>query len=143
MFSPDDLLFLVPEQPLTERAAGGFARRIFVLSLAETEHPANRDFLVKILAAAHINLEKDTLFAEIPGQEAVSFLPVRVRKHPEFALVFGLSPAQIGLSVDAPLYQPFAFYGVSWLFAEALSILEPDKNRKAKLWLALQQMFLT
>lgn len=101
-----------------------------------------KEFLVKILAAAHINMEKDTLMAEIKGSEAVSLLPVLKEKQPEYILVFGLAPSDVCLSIDAPLYKPFAFYGATWLFAEPLSVLEPDKTRKGLLWRALQQLFL-
>ena len=56
--------------------------------------------------------------------------------------IFRLPPAQLGLRIDAPLYKPVAFYGVTWLFADAVSVLEPDKNKKGLLWAALKQIFL-
>lgn len=143
MFSPDELIFLAPERRISELAQGQFARRIWVLALAEPAAGAlHRDFLAKVLAAANLNLDKDTLFAEIPPSEPVHFSGVLQHNKPAQVLVFGLSPAQIGLTAAIPPYRPVEFYGSTWLFADALSTLEPDKNLKGQLWACLKQMFL-
>ena len=141
MFSEKDLVFRVPERSVLDFAAGGFARRVLVVVTAGQERPADRDFLTKILAASRLNLEQDTLFACIPSGEPVSVLPAVKQKHAEHILVFGLSPALLGINAEMPLYQPRQFYGATFLFAESLDILEPDKTRKGKLWQALQQIF--
>ena len=74
MFSPDELIFIAPERTALDFSEGGFARQVWVLALAEPlSAAANRDFLAKVLAASNLNLEKDTLFAEIPASESVSF----------------------------------------------------------------------
>ena len=142
MFPADELLFLSPEPGTPESAAGGFARRVYVLALAEPACPGNRDFLSKVLSAVQLNLDKDTLFAEIPASLPVSFAAELKKKQPEHVMIFGIHPAQLGLRIDAPLYKPVAFYGVTWLFADAVSVLEPDKNKKGLLWAALKQIFL-
>lgn len=143
MFSPDELIFAAPEHTASLFSKGGFARRVWVLLLAEPQLlEANRDFLAKVLAAANLNVERDTLFAEIPANEAIGFSSDLKSKQPEYVLVFGLPPAQLGLTIELPLFRPIPFYGTTWLFADALSILEPDKNKKSQLWSALKQMFL-
>lgn len=143
MFSPDELIFLAPERRASGLAEGGFARRVWILALAEPPFAAaNRDFLAKVLAAVQLNFEKDTLFAEIPASEPFNFSTDLKHKQPEYVLVFGLPPAQLGLTIEMSLYRPVLFYGATWLFADALSVLEPDKNRKGQLWSALKQMFL-
>lgn len=142
MFAENDLIFIAPERRAAELSKGQFARRIWVLALAEPLHgAANREFLGKVLAAANLNLEKDTLFAEIPVGEPVTFSTDIKDKQPEHILVFGLSPAQLGLTLNMRPYTPFSFYGATWLFADALSALEPDKTRKGQLWSALKQLF--
>lgn len=143
MFSPDELIFLAPERTASDFSEGGFARRTWVLILDEPFIAgANKAFLAKVLAAANLNLEKDTLFAQIPASEPVNFSTDLKRKQPEHVVIFGLPPSQLGLTIETSLYQPVIFYGVTWLFADALSVLEPDKNRKGQLWSALKQMFL-
>jgi hypothetical protein len=143
MFSPDELIFIAPERAATEFYQGSFARRVWVLALDEPDFAAaNKAFLAKVLAAANLNLEKDTLFAEIPASEPLHFSADLKQKQPERVLVFGLPPAQLGLTIEIQLYRPTAFYGIEWLFADTLSALEPDKNRKSQLWSTLKQMFL-
>lgn len=143
MFSPDELIFLVPERRASDLSEGGFARRVWVLALNEpSKSGGDKDFLAKVLAAVNLNLEKDTLFAAIPALEPVNFSTDLKEKQPEHVIVFGLKPSQLGLTIEAPLYRPVVFYGVTWLFADALPVLEPDKDRKGQLWSALKQMFL-
>lgn len=142
MFIPDEFFFFIPQRSALETSAGGYAKMVWVLALAEPESAGNRAFLSKILAAANLDLEKDTLFTEIPERQPLSFINDIKRKQPLRVLVFGLPPAQLGLTIEAPLYQPTIFYGVNWLFADALSVLEPDKSKKSRLWSALKQIFL-
>lgn len=142
MFSDSDLLFRLPENTILPRLGGDFARQIAILVLAEPDAPGNLPFLSKVLAAARLNLEKDTAFAEIQPGECVSFLPILKDKHATHLLVFGLSPAQLGLAVEMQLYQAQIFYGATFLWADRLSVLEPDKTRKGQLWQALQRIFL-
>jgi len=142
MLLSNELLFIAAEKPACSTAIGNFARQIMVLALEEPNAAANRDFLTKVLAAAQLNLAEDTLFAEIPAGEARALAPDLKEHQPKHVLVFGLSPAQLGLSFEIPVYQPFVFYGHTWLFADKFSALEPDKNKKTQLWTALKQMFL-
>ena len=113
-----------------------------MLFRSEPAHPGNLDFLKKILLAAGLDLEQDTLLAQIQETEQSSFLPKAKEKHPDTVLVFGPSPEQIGLNIQIPRYQPTPFYGTVLLFADKLSALEPDKTRKTNLWQALKQMYL-
>ena len=142
MFFQNDQLFLAPEENILKRAKGNFAKQIFVFVLSEPEHPGNAGFLKKILAAAGLDLDTDALLVEVSSSDRVSFLPAVKDKHAGHILVFGLSPKQLGLHAEIPAFLPYPFYGATFLFADKLSVLEPDKTLKAKLWQALRQLFL-
>jgi len=142
MFPPDELLFLIPERSLTDLGEGGFARRIAVVVLDESPARDDRDFLTKILASAQIDLAKDTLLASVPPGEPIGLNSILKEKQAEQILVFGIPPAQLGLTIEVRPYQPIFFYGATWLFGDALSALEPDKTKKGLLWTALKSMFL-
>ena len=142
MYSEKDLLFSIPEQSILIKASGGFARRVFVATLSEDSEPGTIDFLEKILTAAGLKLEKDTLFVQLSETETSSILPVLKDKQAESVLVFGISPKQLGIQAQIPLYQNTPFYGANFLWADKLSALQSDKALKAKLWQALQLMFL-
>ncbi|HAD11782.1 MAG TPA: hypothetical protein DCF33_05015 [Saprospirales bacterium] len=137
-----ELIFLAAEKTALAQAEGNFARKVAVLFLAEPNSAANREFIAKVLSAANLNLQQDTLFAELPAHEPVSIAPDLKERKPGHVLVFGISPAQLGLSIQISLYHPTAFYGATWLFADSLSTLEPDKNRKSQLWNGIKTMFL-
>lgn len=142
MFVTDELVFIAPERGIESFAEGQYARRILVLTLDEPASPNNRDFLAKIFAAAQLDLGRDSLFAQVPANEPLSMPPFIREKRPTHILVFGLSPAQLGLTLQVPPYQPVEFYSTTWLFADALSVLEPDKAKKSQLWTALKTLFL-
>ncbi|MFN0173607.1 MAG: hypothetical protein ACKVU0_03075 [Saprospiraceae bacterium] len=141
MLLSNELLFIVADKSALAEAEGGFAREVMVLTLKEPNAGTNRDFLSKILLAANLNLEQDALLAEIPANEARSLASELKERKPKQVLVFGLSPTQLGLSFEVQAYQPLAFYGSTWLFADHLSALESDKSKKTQLWSALKQMF--
>jgi hypothetical protein len=142
MFVTDELLFVLPERAVESLAEGRFDRQVLVLALDENAAPGNRDFLTKILGAAQLDLNRDCLFAQLPGDEPFSMPRFIREKHPAQVLVFGLPTAQLGLTAQIPLYQTVEFYGAQWLFADALSTLEPDKAKKGLLWTALKALFL-
>ncbi|MDX2134298.1 MAG: hypothetical protein SFV52_05915 [Saprospiraceae bacterium] len=98
-------------------------------------------FLSRILAAAGIDLASDAYCFLTKKSTGVQIFPTKNGIKPEKVLVFGPDPTHLGLSIRAPLYQPTAFYGCTWLFSESLHTLQPDKNRKTLLWQALKRMF--
>ena len=142
MLFSDTLLFLTAEKTAFEKASGAFARKVGVLILEESGSAANRDFLEKVLLAAQLKLTDDTLLAEIPAAELCQIAPDLQEKKPEYLLVFGIPPTQLGLSIAFHPYQVTHFYGCNWLFADKLSTLSSDVAKKKLLWTALQKMFL-
>ncbi len=142
MFSKNDKVYKIAAKSLLEIARGGYSKQVFVVVQSEPEHPGNLEFLKKILLAAGLDFEQDTLYAEVQDAEPRAILPVLKINHPDSVLVFGLSPSQIGLNIQVPLYKPLVFCDTTFLFSEKLSAIEPDKTRKTNLWQALRQMFL-
>ncbi len=142
MFGEKDLLFPVAEPSLPEMGSGGFARRIAVFANLEPTGTAHTAYLDKILQAAKIQLGQDTFFAGLPAEACVPIAPFLKVKQPETVLVFGLRPNNLCLAFQPPLYQPLDFYGLTWLWSDALGVLENDKDKKMKLWTALQLLFL-
>lgn len=143
MYSAHDLLILAPEQTVYTTATGEFARQLLVLSLADPATTGTTQaFLTKVLAAAQLNLTRDALFVELPLGQPIGLLADTRQKKPEQVLVFGLPAAQLGLNMDTVLYQPFVFQQITFLFADALSVLEDSREKKGALWTALKSIFL-
>jgi hypothetical protein len=137
-----EFIYVLPEQNILSQIEGGGAKNIFILACQEPDAEERSSFLTKILAATHTVPERDAHLLWWPVRQPLSLLPVLQDKQPDKVLVFGFTPAEAGLRIEAAFYQPCVFYGTTWLFAEALSVLEPDKVRKMRLWTALKQIFL-
>jgi hypothetical protein len=68
---------------------------------------------------------------------------VRIRKKIPFskAMIFGLSPQQLGLFKKISTFQPTNTGGVQWLFAPELSKIMADKRLKGALWEGMKEVF--
>ena len=88
-----------------------------------------------------IDLHKDVVLWSLQDGTDFPFLAELKKKAPEQVLVFGFSPAELHLRVAMDKYAPVFFYGTLFLFADSLSQLEPDRDRKMKLWHALKALF--
>ena len=140
LFDPEEYLYIIPENAWLS-GAGDYGKRILVLLADDDSAAVNDDFLHKIMDAVRISLASDALCCSIKPRTSVRRFPIPKAKQPEKILVFGITPVLLGLSVKDILYQPLYFYQSTWLFSESLSTLQPDKDRKTKLWKALQELF--
>ncbi len=124
-----------------EAGKGLYQKRVLII-LFEDDPGAVADplFLSRIMAAVGIDLDAHCFLTK--KGKGVRIFPTRNDMKPEKVLVFGPDPADLGLSIRIPLYQPAAFYGCTWLFSESLHTLQPDKNRKTLLWQALKGVFV-
>src|SRR5690349_19733874 len=103
MLPAGELVFCTADSSVTEVGEGRFAKNILVLMLEERNSSQNRAFITKVLEAARINLLEDTLLAEIPAGRPVNCF-TGLPHHPEFVFVFGLLPAQVGITALPALY---------------------------------------
>lgn len=141
MYSNQDLLFIVPDASLSEKPEGNYAQKVLILMLKEPAFADWRGFLEKLLGAAKINLANDTLLVALQNKEQLSIAPLLKSKQPDQVLVFGIQPDQMGLYLSVEKYQPIFFSNTNFLFADSLSVLEPDKNLKMKMWTAMKTLF--
>lgn len=139
MFSEKDLIFKAPDAPSWQ---GDFQNGVLALWQQETDPRAARSFLEKLLASVQINLERDCFYAVLSPDQPAALIDAIKAKQPKQVLVFGCEPAALGLHFDRYLYEPQFFYNTWFLFADRLSVLEPDRALKTKLWTAMKQIFV-
>jgi hypothetical protein len=133
------LYFNYPDQHLLSDAKGDFAKRVLVLTGTEGNNSLLYTFLEKVLGAVGVDLQKDALWVAIdPEQAPVSAIGLFKAKQPAHAIVFGLTPEQLGFNIQVPFYQPFEWQQAVFLWAETLQVLEPDRTKKTQLWQALK-----
>jgi len=136
------LLDSFEEPDLWREATGSNSKGILVLS-TENE-PFSEDlfnFLKKVLGAVQIQLEEDALFIFKTPEKNISSAQISREKDIQILISFGLPAKNLGLHWSVKLYEPLSKNGCLFLFAERLSIIQNDRERKLKLWKALQQIF--
>ncbi|MBL7828349.1 MAG: hypothetical protein JNJ57_17085 [Saprospiraceae bacterium] len=141
MFPSNIEIVLAADKTLPELGSGAYQKQVVVLALAEPESPVNKSFLDKVFAAANLDLGKDTLYVEVDPQTPINCF-AGVSPQPLYIIVFGLPMVQVGIKVQAQFYQPFSLSGTTWLFADPVSVLEPNRDKKGQLWAALKNLFL-
>jgi hypothetical protein len=141
MYSKEDLFFIVPETPLSEKGQGQYAQKVMVVVQVEPAYPGWKDFLEKLLGAAKLNLDQDTRLYMLNAGDSVQIAREIKSKQPDQVLIFGMTPDSLGLHIVATKYQPLFFGNTTLLFGDALSILEPDRNLKTQMWTALKAIF--
>ncbi len=83
--------------------------------------------------------ETDLLnFSHLPQADARTVL---AQKSTNYFISFGVPLIKLKLDLLLPPYTPKQIEGIWFLLAEPLSVIDADKERKKRLWLALKKMF--
>ena len=98
-------------------------------------------FLLDILAACHLTIE-DVAILNLDKNQPVAYTDFNEQLKPAKVLLFGVSPGQVGLPLEFPLYQVQHYNRQTWLAALKLQAFKDNKDEKTKLWNCLKQIFL-
>jgi hypothetical protein len=100
----------------------------------------DRDQLYKILGA--LKLEQTAIgLVNLTDVPAPAFTNLAKRLKCDYMLVFGATPADMGMLVAAKRYVELPMQNVRILFSDSLELLRADSKRKRYLWDCLQVMF--
>lgn len=112
-----------------------------VKDMADRDHKIT--FLEKIIAALKLDIDKDTTVLWLQqGKEPFPKLVDLKAKHTiSKAIFFGLKHQDMGIHSTCHPYIAFPLAGMRILFADDLSAIESDPNKKKLLWNELQRMF--
>ncbi len=136
------LLSAFEQEDLRQFITGNNAKSILVLA-AENQGLSDGllEFMSKILQAVKIHFPQDIALLKSTHQASFSFIQIAREVPVSKILSFGLPAGQLGLHWRYSLYSPLHKLDRTFLFAERLSLIQADKQRKMLLWKALQQMF--
>jgi len=116
--------------------------KLIVITSVNTAIEANASQLAllnSILLACKINSQEVKLIHFNP--ENTNYKELSSTFNPSFVLLFGISPAEIGLPLMFPHFQLQNFDKITYISSPALDKLENDKTLKINLWNALKQAF--
>ena len=98
-------------------------------------------FLTNILNACKISLGDVAIINVFNNLSNYQELKKQVKQ--QKALLFSVSPKEIGLPVEFPPFQVQSFDGCQYLVSPSLNELKNDEVLKGKLWSSLKRMFLS
>ncbi len=99
-------------------------------------------FLSGILNACKLTLE-DIALINITTHPDISYKHISETFNPRIILMFGISPEEIQLPFVMPEFQRQSYNNQIYLSIPTLLSLEENKELKRKLWMVLQQIFLS
>jgi len=142
---PEGLIAAAPgpaEAPAVD-TLGGNARQVLVLVKLPGAAVLPDDdlaLLLNILKACRLGLP-DVRVVNLAHTPGVDHLSLARDHRPVTALLFGVTPEDIGLPLRFPPFQVQPFQGVSYLGSPALGELPADPEAKKRLWAGLRQLF--
>lgn len=97
-------------------------------------------FLLCILSACKLTMD-DVAIINLKKNKAISYKAIELDLKAEKIILFGVSPSQIKLPMEFPLYQVQPYNNQTYIMATILSHIQNDKVEKTKLWNCLKQIF--
>ncbi|HVZ56654.1 MAG TPA: hypothetical protein VG870_08355 [Chitinophagaceae bacterium] len=131
------------KSPATLPSLGNNGKNILVLVRhQEVTHLPDAElmFLVSMLSACKLGLEDVAVF-NLHNQPDAGYRQLLDHFRSKTVLVFGITPAELALPVDFPLFQVQPLNKTIFLCAPGLQELESDKVLKSKLWVSLRRLF--
>lgn len=112
-----------------------------VKDMADRDHKLA--FLEKIITALKLDMHKDTtVIWLLQGKEPFpKLVDLKAKQDISKAIFFGLRHQDMGIHSVCHPYIAFPLAGMRILFADDLSAIEADPNKKKLLWNELQRMF--
>ncbi len=101
-----------------------------------------QDFLTNILTAVKLDTSKDVSIVKVTDKTGISFIRAKTITTIEKMIIFGIAPNQLGINLDIRKYVPLDFQGCTFLYADTLSEVKNDVNKKKALWASLQEIYL-
>lgn len=127
---------------LTENLVEGNLKADLVIVFnTESEKRLNSElevFLMKLLSAVKHNKENTLL---INDESGIKFKEVLANSEAKKLIVFGTTRDSLGLNLNLKRYKIYDLQGVECVFADKISILKDDNQRKARLWNLMKKMF--
>ncbi len=119
----------------------GQNKKGLLVAMAGDERPELADFLMKILQAVGFDLQNDALNLWVTPSEQFWFKDLDRASPVSHAVFFGITPAQAGLNLEVPIYQPVVVSGKTFLFSDSLAKIQENPALKRPLWEALKIIF--
>ncbi|MEO0043855.1 MAG: hypothetical protein RL329_3303 [Bacteroidota bacterium] len=138
----DYKIFQISDTEKFLESLSGNGQKGILIVVLEEGLPEGIAFLKKILGSIRVSLETDALlFRAAPHGVLPTVAQIRGVAPIHRVLIFGVSPQRMGFSFEYPMYKRLILNECTYIFADRLSLLEPNKQAKNDLWKQLQGLF--
>ena len=138
----DYKVFVIPELSEISAMLSGKNQKHILIGFTDKNNPEMDAFLDKIMTAATLHIPTDCLLLKRLGDEALpSFSQMQNKNTINKAVLFGISPKDLGLKITPPQYSLIDFNHCTFLFVDNLSKINTSPELKKDLWLCLKEMF--
>jgi hypothetical protein len=127
-----------PERPIARTP--DLNHKVLIL-VDEALMPSELLFLERVLKAVNLNPDNVDLL-NLHGWEGRDFGPVLAQKVVHHFITFGVPFERLDLDIMMDRYHPVRFDGITFMLADALGVIEADRDLKKRLWDSLQRIFL-
>lgn len=103
--------------------------------------PEVHSMLDKMIQAVKLQPGSSAQVLHLKPAEVVHWYQLQQQTGAAYTVIFGIAPKQLQLQVEFPPFRVTSFLGHQFLFASSLQVIHQEKNQKAQLWTALQQLF--
>ncbi len=118
---------------------GAAKNQLLILARNGDLTPENRKTLGQMLNAIKYNLE-DSCMIILTESQSVTINPYLHKHNIKRVICFGISPKDIGLQIAASAYALIEMEELKLVFSHNLQALNADKQKKIKLWNAIQNL---
>ena len=138
----DYKVFVIPEFSEISAMLSGENQKHILIGFADENNPEMDAFLDKIMTAASLHIPTDCLLLKrLKGEALPSFSQIQNKNTINKAVLFGISPKDLGLKITPPQYFPTEFNNCTFLFIDNLSKINTSPQLKKDLWSCLKEMF--
>lgn len=110
-----------------------------IIATASELTSEEKTFLSKILTSIKLDL-KDVVLVNL--KNSPPFHQLKSKFQVKRVVLFGLTPAQLGLNIAHENYQPLHFMNTVILPADSLQTIHDNDSSKTQLWKAMKKIFL-
>ena len=138
----DYKVFVIPELSEISAMLSGENQKHILIGFTDENNPEMDAFLDKIMTAAKLHIPTDCLLLKYSvGESMPGFSQILSKNTINNAILFGISPKDLGLKITPPQYFPMAFNNCTFLFIDNLSKISTSPELKKDLWSCLKEMF--
>ncbi len=124
----------------TSNSGKGEKGLIIVINQADMD--LNIQTLQGLVKAIKFDIEKDVKILTVETQ-TIDINSILKQQSYNTLILIGISPNQIGFSINAKQYFIYMMEHVSILVTDSLSVMNADKSKKMEFWKNLQDRFLS